>query len=276
MHTYICSRNRENQADNEKQNNKPPKLCRERYEELVAVGSVNVAQRRLKDPAEPARLLHHDDGEDGSGDHPLNDVLNRDISMRNIVKWGGGIALMLGACSLVLPTLLKRLQDAPSTFGVGILLSIASGLVNGTWNLPTKPDAPNLFRACRGQWAWENVWLVAQLLTPLVCAFTVLCFVPLSELNVIYSQTNTSALRAIVGFGLVWGIGGVGFGMALKTAGIALGTALCMGIILTIGTLLPIFMGASRMSTAQIAGTGLGVIIGLAPPPRLSVFVLLH
>jgi hypothetical protein len=229
---------------------------------------VNVAQRRLKDPAEPALLLHDDDVEEGSGappheDRELNNVLNRDISMRNILKWGGAIALMLGACSLLLPTLLQRFQDAPPTFGVGILLSIASGLVNGTWNLPTKPDAPNLFRACRGQWAWENVWLVAQLLTPLVCSFTVLCFVPLSELAVIYSQTNTSALRAIVGFGLVWGIGGVGFGMAIKTAGIALGTALCMGIILTIGTLLPIFMGASRMSTAQIAGTGLGVIIGV-------------
>jgi len=43
----------------------------------------------------------------------------------------------------------------------GVVAAVCSGLANGSWNLPTKPDAPNHCCAVRGDWQWENVWLVS-------------------------------------------------------------------------------------------------------------------
>ena len=43
-------------------------------------------------------------------------------------------------------------------------------------------------------------------------------------------------------FSTLWGFGGVGFGLAIQRAGIALGTNIVMGIIVVVGTALPAAM----------------------------------
>ena len=39
----------------------------------------------------------------------------------------------------------------------GVVAAVCSGLANGSWNLPTKPDAPKSVYAGK-VWAWENIW----------------------------------------------------------------------------------------------------------------------
>ncbi len=46
---------------------------------------------------------------------------------------------------------------------VGAISAVAAGLLNGSWNLPTKPDAPRLVNAAL-YWEWEQIWLVANVL----------------------------------------------------------------------------------------------------------------
>ena len=41
----------------------------------------------------------------------------------------------------------------------GVVAAVCSGLANGSWNLPTKPDAPKSVYAGK-VWAWENIWMV--------------------------------------------------------------------------------------------------------------------
>jgi len=50
----------------------------------------------------------------------------------------------------------------------GVVAAVCSGIANGSWNLPTKPDAPDHCCAVRGDWQWENIWLVANIMIPMV------------------------------------------------------------------------------------------------------------
>ena len=147
---------------------------------------------------------------------------------------------------------------------LGVAASVASGLANGSWNLPTKPDAPAWAYAGR-VWAWENIWLVANLMIPCFNTAVVLLVIGPETLRAIYDAATPAQMWSIVVPSLGWGWGGVGFGQAIKRLGVALGTSIVMGIIVVIGTALPaIRVRAENLSPAQAAGAALGVALGIA------------
>ena len=146
---------------------------------------------------------------------------------------------------------------------LGVAASVASGLANGSWNLPTKPDAPGWAYAGR-VWAWENIWLVANLMIPCFNTAVVLLVIGPETLRAIYDAATPAQMWSIVVPSLGWGWGGVGFGQAIKRLGVALGTSIVMGIIVVIGTALPAIMRAEHLSPAQAAGAALGVALGIA------------
>ena len=146
---------------------------------------------------------------------------------------------------------------------LGVAASVASGLANGSWNLPTKPDAPAWAYAGR-VWAWENIWLVANLMIPCFNTAVVLLVIGPETLRAIYDAATPAQMWSIVVPSLGWGWGGVGFGQAIKRLGVALGTSIVMGIIVVIGTALPAIMRAEHLSPAQAAGAALGVALGIA------------
>lgn len=143
----------------------------------------------------------------------------------------------------------------------GVLASVVSGLANGSWNLPTKADAPNVVCAVRGDWQWENIWFVANLMMPCVNTAVVVGVVGPSTLRDVYTAARPSEMGAIIAFSILWGFGGVGFGQAIKRIGVALGTSVVMGIIVVIGTVLPAV--TSKLSEVQAAGTAVGVFLGI-------------
>ena len=96
---------------------------------------------------------------------------------------------------------------------LGVAASVASGLANGSWNLPTKPDAPAWAYAGR-VWAWENIWLVANLMIPCFNTAVVLLVIGPETLRAIYDAATPAQMWSIVVPSLGWGWGGVGFGQA--------------------------------------------------------------
>ena len=72
---------------------------------------------------------------------------------------------------------------------LGVAASVASGLANGSWNLPTKPDAPAWAYAGR-VWAWENIWLVANLMIPCFNTAVVLLVIGPETLRAIYDALD--------------------------------------------------------------------------------------
>ena len=88
-------------------------------------------------------------------------------------------------------------------------------------------------------WSWENFWLMqgvfAWLVFPLLGAFMASS---LPDLIDIY-RSNASATWQSMGYGVLWGVGGLTFGLSMRYLGIALGQSVALGTCAAFGTLIP-------------------------------------
>lgn len=107
-------------------------------------------------------------------------------------------------------------------------------------------------------WSWESFWLVQGLFAWLVFPF----------LGALMAVSGDSSLGEIlsaggawkaVGYGVLWGIGGLTFGLSMRYLGVALGQSISLGTCSGFGTLLPaVFAG-----TNLFHGEGLILLIGV-------------
>ncbi len=115
-------------------------------------------------------------------------------------------------------------------------------------------------------WAWESYWLsqgvFAWLIIPWLFA---LIFIPKGELIPIINEAPSSAKLMAVFFGILWGFGGLTFGLSLRYLGVALGQSIALGLCAAFGTLLPpIITGQNLFSTTGGILTVIGVAITVA------------
>jgi L-rhamnose-H+ transport protein len=115
-------------------------------------------------------------------------------------------------------------------------------------------------------WAWESYWLsqgvAAWLVAPWIFA---LVFVPHGELIPILKEAPSSAKLMAMFFGVLWGFGGLTFGLSIRYLGIALGQSIALGLCAAFGTLIPPIVAGENLfgSTAGIL-TVAGVAITVA------------
>lgn len=112
-------------------------------------------------------------------------------------------------------------------------------------------------------WEWENFWLVqgifAWLVFPLLGA---LLAVP--EGGSLFSLLSSGgALKAIV-YGVLWGVGGLTFGLSMRYLGVALGQSISLGTCAAFGTLFPALMAGTDLFHGEGLILLLGVCITLA------------
>jgi L-rhamnose-H+ transport protein len=109
------------------------------------------------------------------------------------------------------------------------------------------------------EWSWESFWLVQGI-------FAWLVFPILGSLLGIPDGGSLcqlwqagGALKAIF-FGILWGIGGLTFGLSMRYLGVALGQSLALGTCSAFGTLIPALLKGENLFT----GDGLILLIGVA------------
>lgn len=115
-------------------------------------------------------------------------------------------------------------------------------------------------------WAWESYWITqgvfAWIIIPWIFA---LLFIPHGELIPIIKESPSSAKLMAVFFGILWGFGGLTFGLSLRYLGVALGQSIALGLCAAFGTLLPpIIAGDNLFSTTAGVLTVIGVSITVA------------
>ena len=112
------------------------------------------------------------------------------------------------------------------------------------------------------KWSWESYWIVqgvfAWLLFPLLGA---LLAVPSGEsLFAMYAAHPAESLKTIF-FGILWGVGGLTFGLSMRYLGVALGQSIALGTCAGLGTILtPVFTGNTGDLTMPVV---VGVVITL-------------
>jgi L-rhamnose-H+ transport protein len=115
-------------------------------------------------------------------------------------------------------------------------------------------------------WAWESYWisqgLFAWIIIPWLFA---LIFIPRGELIPIIKESPSSAKLMAAFFGMLWGFGGLTFGLSLRYLGVALGQSIALGLCAAFGTLLPpIIAGDNLFATKGGILTVIGVAITIA------------
>lgn len=114
----------------------------------------------------------------------------------------------------------------------GLLLVLAAGILQGSFVLPM-----TLTR----QWKWEHNWAVFSLLGMLVFNWMIASQV-LPDLAGAYRNTPLRDLQVLMLFGALWGVGAILFGMGMDRLGMALGYPIIMGLILSLGALIPLLI----------------------------------
>lgn len=126
-------------------------------------------------------------------------------------------------------------------------------------------------------WSWESYWIVqgvfAWLLFPLLGA---LLAVPAGESLIGLFAGDIKASLLTILFGVLWGVGGLTFGLSMRYLGVALGQSIALGTCAGLGAILgPVFTGhAHDLTSAVIIGvvvTVVGIsIIGVAGAMKSS------
>jgi L-rhamnose-H+ transport protein len=119
----------------------------------------------------------------------------------------------------------------PNPF-IGVIYHWIGGFASATNFIP--------FRGIK-RWSWEIYWLIqgfaAWIVAPIVLGSI---FVPnlFGILRQVYVTNPKSVMLAFL-FGILWGVGGITFGLAIRYLGIALGYAIALGLCAAFGTIVP-------------------------------------
>jgi L-rhamnose-H+ transport protein len=140
---------------------------------------------------------------------------------------------------------------------LGIFFHAVGGFAAGSFYIPLKRVR---------DWSWESGWLVngvaAWILLPFIVA---LLTVPgtVDILGTALTSERTAAGYTFL-FGLLWGIGGLTFGLSIRYLGVALGTTIALGCCAAFGTLVPPLVEGRLLELFTAAGgatVGVGLLI---------------
>lgn len=98
------------------------------------------------------------------------------------------------------------------------------------------------------EWSWENFWLTQGVFAWFIFPFLgALLAMTLPDMIEIYSSNSVASLQAI-GYGALWGVGGLTFGLSMRFLGIALGQSVALGTTAALGTLIPSMINGELFS----------------------------
>lgn len=117
---------------------------------------------------------------------------------------------------------------------LGVFFHWLGGLASASFYIP--------YRGVK-RWSWETYWIVGGVFSWLI-APTALASLLVPDLFGHIAATPRSSLMWSYVFGILWGIGGLTFGLTMRYLGIALGMAVALGFCAAFGTLMPpVFAG---------------------------------
>lgn len=117
------------------------------------------------------------------------------------------------------------------------------------------------------QWSWESYWIVqgafAWLILPLLGA---LLAVPEGHcLCELVSSENSFNIGMTILFGVLWGVGGLTFGLSMRYLGVALGQSIALGTCAGLGTVMgPILLNIFFPEQGALASLTTSVLLGVA------------
>ena len=116
------------------------------------------------------------------------------------------------------------------------------------------------------QWSWESYWIVqgifAWLLFPLLGAW--LAVPEGHSLLELFTANQSFNIWMTIFFGILWGIGGLTFGLSMRYLGVALGQSIALGTCAALGTIMgPVLLNTFFPELNALESLTYAVIIGV-------------
>ena len=112
---------------------------------------------------------------------------------------------------------------------LGVFFHWLGGLASGSFYVP--------YRGVK-KWSWETYWLVGGIFAWIICPWTFAFFMT-KDLGGVLRQQAASTIWWTYFFGLLWGFGGLTFGLTLRYLGMSLGMGIALGFCAAFGALIP-------------------------------------
>ncbi|WP_346236651.1 L-rhamnose/proton symporter RhaT [Niabella insulamsoli] len=112
---------------------------------------------------------------------------------------------------------------------LGVIFHFVGGFASGSFYIP--------YKKVKG-WAWESYWLVGGLFSWLIVP-PIAAWFTIPNFTEIISQASGTTLGFAFVFGLLWGIGGLTYGLGVRYLGVSLGSSIILGLCMVFGALIP-------------------------------------
>lgn len=144
---------------------------------------------------------------------------------------------------------------------LGVIFHFIGGFASSSFYIP--------YKKVNG-WAWESFWIIGGLFSWLVVP-PLAAWITIPDFGEIIKNTSSSTLGYAYLFGILWGIGGLTYGLGVRYLGVSLGSSIMLGLSMVIGSMIPsvyyeFFPAAGKDTISMFFGTswGLYTILGLS------------
>jgi L-rhamnose-H+ transport protein len=132
---------------------------------------------------------------------------------------------------------------------LGVFFHWMGGLAAGSFYVP--------YRMVR-RWSWETYWLVGGFFSWIIVPWVLALSMTRDLMPTLHQAPSSSIIWTYI-FGVLWGLGGLTFGLTMRYLGMSLGMAMVLGYDAAFGTLMPpIFRG---QFFSKVLGTHSGVVV---------------
>jgi L-rhamnose-H+ transport protein len=136
----------------------------------------------------------------------------------------------------------------------GVFLHWLGGLASASFYVP--------YRKVQ-HWSWEIFWLTGGVFSWLLAPW-IFAYFRTNDLAGVLSATPSGVWGWCYFFGLLWGFGGLTFGLTMRYLGLSLGMAVVLGLTAAFGTLMPPLISGELLSKLIYETHGQIILLGLA------------
>ncbi len=115
-------------------------------------------------------------------------------------------------------------------------------------------------------WAWESYWIVQGVFAWLILPFLgLLLAVPAGHsVGELFAQASSFNIWMTILFGVLWGVGGLTFGLSMRYLGVALGQSIALGTCAGLGTIMgPVLLNIFFPELNALSSLTFSVILGV-------------
>src|ERR1700716_2599650 len=139
---------------------------------------------------------------------------------------------------------------------LGVIFHFIGGFASGSFYMP--------FKKVKG-WHWESYWIIGGIFSWLIVP-PIAAWLTIPHFTDIISQTDGHTLLYTYIFGLLWGIGGLTYGLGVRYLGVSLGSSIILGLCMVFGSLIPsvyydFFPKTGKDTFSMLTGSAWGLTV---------------